>query len=892
MTLNEQPPLGIDYGSLETSSTKLKEFQASDVIGLSHGGTGVSSIADLSALLELSSLGGGGGVTDHGALTGLTDNDHPQYALSSLVDDNYNDLLGVSSTVFNGSSTWAGGGVSDHGALTGLTDNDHPQYVLSATNTNLSSLVSDNQTNISNVSSTVFNSSAAWAVDTDTTDHGSFTGLGDDDHPHYVLSATNTNLSSLVSDNQTNLLGVSSTVFDGSAAWAVDTDTTDHGAFTGLADNDHPQYVLSATNTNLSSVVDALEVSKAPRQNGFVAGTESELSFDNGTRTFTITPAVTDFNYYSSGILYTKSSAENLVIPDVEGLTFIYYDGATLSYTDTFVLDLIQTKVLACVIYWDATNNEAVYVGDERHEAEMAAIDHIYNHLTYGTRYESGLALGNLDIDGDGNDNSSAQLSISNGVIWDEDIRNFITGGSPQTLSPSALIPVIHRDGADGNWRINDASAYPVLTTGTGRAAYNEWTGAVWQLTEVDDRDFVLIHLYATFDIYHPIMGVLGQNTYANRGDARAGAEVELNEISLGDLTVLTPEAAPLATLIIETRNSYSNPVKSRFRSTEDGGEYVNWLIGQTQGAVAISAPVNSVFSRTGVVVAASGDYTASDITNNSSVTGDNVKEALETNSAITSNVSSTVFDGSAAWAVDTDTTDHGAFTGLADNDHPQYVLSATNTNLSSLVSDNQTNLLGVSSTVFSSSAAWATDTDTTDHEELSNIGSITHDDIDTHIGDGTKHFTEGSIDHGSITGLADDDHTQYLLVAGTRACTGDLSVSGKLVTSKLVGYDEEYDNGTVSTATTIDWNNGNMQVVTISASLTLSFTDPASPIGAASLTLRVVQSGASNVTTLPTIKWPRGSSPTISSVNGTEDVMALRWNGTSYYGSFGAAYS
>lgn len=28
------------------------------------------------------SSGGGGGVTDHGALTGLADNDHPQYALA------------------------------------------------------------------------------------------------------------------------------------------------------------------------------------------------------------------------------------------------------------------------------------------------------------------------------------------------------------------------------------------------------------------------------------------------------------------------------------------------------------------------------------------------------------------------------------------------------------------------------------------------------------------------------------------------------------------------------------------------------------------------------------------------------------------------------------------
>ncbi|MAH46486.1 hypothetical protein CMI37_11680 [Candidatus Pacearchaeota archaeon] len=37
----------------------------------------------------------------------------------------------------------------------------------------------------------------------------------------------------------------------------------------------------------------------------------------------------------------------------------------------------------------------------------------------------------------------------------------------------------------------------------------------------------------------------------------------------------------------------------------------------------------------------------------------------------------------------------------------------------------------------------------------------------------------DSGIDHGSIGGLSDDDHTQYLLVSGTRAMTGDLDLDG-----------------------------------------------------------------------------------------------------------------
>lgn len=133
--------------------------------------------------------GGGGGVTDHGALTGLSDNDHPQYELAadlaaiaesgsasdlitgtvpfaqlpvgststtvcagndSRLSDTRNILvldsstpviltvgevqdgeyLRRSGTTYVGDTPSGGGGVTDHGDLTGLGDNDHPQYVL------------------------------------------------------------------------------------------------------------------------------------------------------------------------------------------------------------------------------------------------------------------------------------------------------------------------------------------------------------------------------------------------------------------------------------------------------------------------------------------------------------------------------------------------------------------------------------------------------------------------------------------------------------------------------------------------------------------------------------------------------------------------------------------
>jgi len=107
---------------------------------------------------------------------------------------------------------------------------------------------------------------------------------------------------------------------------------------------------------------------------------------------------------------------------------------------------------------------------------------------------------------------------------------------------------------------------------------------------------------------------------------------------------------------------------------------------------------------------------------------------------------------------------DHGLLGGLTDDDHTQYYNSVRHNALShSFV----------------------------DHDDLTNVGTNTHSDIDDHIDDGTIHFTEGSIDHGSITGLDGDDHTQYVLADGTRNITGSFTFEGS-------GNDVTFEGDTV----------------------------------------------------------------------------------------------
>jgi hypothetical protein len=71
-----------------------------------------------------------------------------------------------------------------------------------------------------------------------------------------------------------------------------------------------------------------------------------------------------------------------------------------------------------------------------------------------------------------------------------------------------------------------------------------------------------------------------------------------------------------------------------------------------------------------------------------------------------------------------------------------------------------------------------------------------------------TLSLNQSGIDHGSIAGLADDDHGQYLLIAGTRAMTGDFQLGGNNISSSgsigfkpsgdAIHYLQLYTSGTI----------------------------------------------------------------------------------------------
>lgn len=304
--------------------------------------------------------------------------------------------------------------------------------------------------------------------------------------------------------------------------------------------------------------------------NGFVDG-ENEVvaTFTDGTRTLKLSPAVTEFKYWTHGIQYSKSASDSIVIDDVEGNWYIYYDGNTLVKTQTFSIDIINSYAFVAALYWDATNKKQLYFGREyRHGTDMASRTHARLHSTVGFDLEpGGGALTAMDVDASGNDLTSIQFGNQETEAWDEDA--FF---SHSARLSTAIIPVYYFEGT--NLRLLEANNYPVLNSGTGRASYNQITGGSGALIEVSSGNFVLAHVFTTNDTDRPYGCFVGQNEYLTRSDARDGAEVEIQD--LFTLGIPLAEIKFLGTQIIETRDSYSNSAKSRFRSTNDGGDYVD----------------------------------------------------------------------------------------------------------------------------------------------------------------------------------------------------------------------------------------------------------------------------------------------------------------------------
>jgi hypothetical protein len=333
------------------------------------------------------------------------------------------------------------------------------------------------------------------------------------------------------------------------------------------------------TSTDVQAAIEEVEANSAAstaaifedtrEPTGFINRTDSTISFVDGTRIFTIAPVSTSFSFYIKGEKFTKTTAQSITIPNLTGTHYIYFNtSGALETTQVPSADLFQIDAIIAIVYWNNETNLSTLFGEERHGITMDGATHSYLHTILGARYLSGLALQNFTI-GSGNSDADAQFTSDEGSIRDEDILH--------TIPAQTQIPILYRQGQ--YWRKKVADAYPLIYSGSagytganGRPAYNEYTGGAWQLTQMSNTNFILVHFFGTNDVNNKVIGVVGTQQYNNITAARTGANSEIS--NLQDLPFT--EFVPIGSVIFQS-NNYSNAVKARVVQTDLGENYVDF---------------------------------------------------------------------------------------------------------------------------------------------------------------------------------------------------------------------------------------------------------------------------------------------------------------------------
>lgn len=301
---------------------------------------------------------------------------------------------------------------------------------------------------------------------------------------------------------------------------------------------------------------------------GFVERTDSVISFNNASRTFTISPAISSYYIYTKGIKRQITNSRSVSIPNSTGLYYIYFDGnGVLQYRTTF-FDWDDDCMVAYV-YWNQNTQTAPFVADERHGITLDWQTHEYLHRTRGAAIANGFGATNYIVNGDGSLDTHLQIDIQNGTFFDEDLQVDITHSNTPTanaweqdLQGPARIPMFYL--SNNAWVIDTPTNFPIKQ-GSSRPQYNLFSAGTWSTVDIDNNKFGVTFIVATNNINYPVIGIIGQDQRANIGDAEG---IQFSDLILTGFPVV--EMRPLYKLVYECKTNYTNSVNARLVSVWD----------------------------------------------------------------------------------------------------------------------------------------------------------------------------------------------------------------------------------------------------------------------------------------------------------------------------------
>jgi hypothetical protein len=316
------------------------------------------------------------------------------------------------------------------------------------------------------------------------------------------------------------------------------------------------------TGTSWQQVIDTQVSSDMFQPSGFANRADSTVTFDASTQTVTISPTGTTYDLYIGGQRFVKTS-ESIVLPNTYGSYLVYFDTtATLQFEalslGTTTYEYSSNISVATIIYTPTVSS----VSDQRHGISMPWASIQYHVNTTGIAFVSGLDPIGYTLNGTGNTDVEAQISLTDGVLYYADINinvtNATTPSTPyqQVLNGPLTIPLIYPFGSgNGSLVTTQPTVFPVLQ-GTNLIQYASFNGTDWVTQEATDGYYVGTWIFATSSYPYPIAGAIGIHQSAT-------PQLAIQDNNFDDLQQIFGTSLiglrPLYLLIFQTSTSFTN---------------------------------------------------------------------------------------------------------------------------------------------------------------------------------------------------------------------------------------------------------------------------------------------------------------------------------------------
>lgn len=244
---------------------------------------------------------------------------------------------------------------------------------------------------------------------------------------------------------------------------------------------------------------------------GFVDKTKSTLSYTALTRQVTLSPTETEYEVYYKGRLIVIQTPLSITLSASSGGRYITLNPTSLELEDSGNTVSFSNSIVVAYVYYDATTQDAIIFGDERHSAARDTTWHQSKHNEDGMVWRSG-----GQVTYTLNNSNTVNLSFTDMTVADEDlvfnINHALTpNGYYEQILQTSQIPTLYLEGA---FFTQAAPSVLPWIGGSNTAKYNSITDGNGALVDASDGNYINYWIVATNDMRAPIKAIVGRQQH------------------------------------------------------------------------------------------------------------------------------------------------------------------------------------------------------------------------------------------------------------------------------------------------------------------------------------------------------------------------------------------